>query len=251
MQRHVQLFISTLVIVFATITHAVELIGQPQVQPSGTGAVVTWKTDVDCGTRLRYGLNAAQLTQKAEGPVSSAHSVTLNALAPGTTYHYSVGSSRTQLHTGTFTTTGGTTPATATPQPSIMRRMLDAITPGKKKPAEERPAVASQAPPTQSTWGNVASLRDHFERHGLDFSSKSPDDYAAQAWQFLQRARAENLPMKIDDTDGTLRVYDPKTRAFAAYTSAGRTKTYFRPDSSTYWQRQPGRLVKASDLRFK
>lgn len=250
MQRHVQLFISTLVIVFATMAHAVELIGQPQVTPTTNAAVVTWKTDVECGTRLRYGLNAAQLTQKADGPVSSVHTVTLDALKAGTTYHYSVGSARTELHTGTFTTTGGAAPAAATPQPSIMRRVLDAITPGEKK-STEPPKMATQVPPTSQTWGHMDSLRDHFERHGRDFGSKSPDDYAAQAWQFLQRARRDNLPMKIDDTDGTLRVFDPKTRAFAAYTGAGRTKTYFRPESATYWQRQPGRTVKASDLRFK
>ena len=169
MPRPVQLFISTLVIAFTSLAQAVELIGQPQVESSGTGAVITWKTDVDCGTRLRYGLNAAQLTQKAEGPVGSVHTVTLDSLTPGTTYHYSVGSARTQLHTGTFTTTGGAAPSVETPQPSIMRRVLDAITPGKKKPAEERPAVAAQAPPTRSTWGNIASLRDHFERHGRGF----------------------------------------------------------------------------------
>jgi pyocin large subunit-like protein len=93
-------------------------------------------------------------------------------------------------------------------------------------------------------------LQDHFDRHGRDFSSKSPDDYAAQAWLFLQRARAENLPMKLDETDGTLRVFDPATRVFAAYNGAGRTKTFFKPDNPTYWQRQPGRVVKAAELRF-
>ncbi|MBK8093886.1 MAG: hypothetical protein IPK32_18390 [Verrucomicrobiaceae bacterium] len=56
--------------------------------------------------------------------------------------------------------------------------------------------------------------------------------------------------MKIDDTDGTLRVFDPKTRAFAAYTRSGKTKTYFRPNNPSYWQRQPGRAVTSADLSF-
>jgi pyocin large subunit-like protein len=56
--------------------------------------------------------------------------------------------------------------------------------------------------------------------------------------------------MKLDDTDGTLRVFDPKTRAFAAYNEGGRTKTFFKPESASYWQRQPGRPVKPADLRF-
>lgn len=107
-----------------------------------------------------------------------------------------------------------------------------------------------QAPPTRQTWGHLDSLQDHFNRHGSDFSSKSPDDYAAQAWIFLQRARAENLPMKLDDTDRTLRVFDPATRVFGVYNSAGQTKTFFKPDNPTYWQRQPGRMVKSADLQF-
>ena len=56
--------------------------------------------------------------------------------------------------------------------------------------------------------------------------------------------------MKLDTTDGTLRVFDPATRAFAAYNDAGKTKTFFKPDNPTYWQRQPGRVVKSADLRF-
>lgn len=254
MKDFVSLFISTLVVIIGTLAHAVELIGQPQIVPAATAATITWKTDVDCGTRLQYGLNAAQLDRKAEGAVSSTHQVALEGLAPGTTYHYSVGSSRTKLATGTFTTTGGA--AAATPAPSLMRRVLDAIVPDRKTAPSAPPPVAKataplKAPPTRQTWGYIDSLQDHFDRHGRDFSSTSPDDYAAQAWLFLQRARAENLPMKLDDTDGTLRAFDPKTRAFAAYNSSGRTKTYFRPESSSYWQRQPGRPVKSTDLRFK
>ncbi len=220
--------------------HAVELLGQPLVTPAATSATVAWKTDVACGTRLQYGLNEAQLGQKVEGGVSATHEVRLEGLAPGTTYHYSVGSARTRLATGSFTTTGAA-PAAA-PQPSIARRVLDAITPAAEKKAVVTPTV----PPTSKTWGNVATLQDHFDRHGPDFGSKSPADYAAGAWLLLQRARSENLPMKLDDTDGTLRIYDPRTGAFAAYNGAGRTKTYFKPGSPGYWQRQPGRPVKSS-----
>lgn len=238
-----------LVCIFALITvalsHAVEIIGQPQVQAQADAVTITWKTDVSCGTRLQYGLNAAQLNQRAEGGVGSTHEITLSGLAPGTTYHYSVGSARTQLATGVFTTLGAA--ATATPQPSLMRRVLDVFTPEKKAVTA---TAAITPPPTRQTWGHLDSLQDHFERHGSDFRAKSPDDYAAQAWLFLQRAREEGLPMKRDDTDGTLRVFDPQTHAFAAYNSAGRTKTFFKPESPGYWQRQPGRAVKATDLRF-
>lgn len=225
-------------IVGGSLSHAVELIGQPQAATAATRATVSWETDVECGTRLQYGLNPAQLIQKAEGPVSRKHEVRLEGLVPGTTYHYSLGSARARLATGVFTTVG-VAPAAA-PQPATMRRALPS-TPQHAKPA---------APPATKTWANLATLEDHFERHGRDFSSKSAADYAAEAWLFLQRARAENLPMKLDDTDGTLRIFDPKTGAFAAYNGEGRTKTYFKPGNPGYWQRQPGRQVRSSDLHF-
>lgn len=56
--------------------------------------------------------------------------------------------------------------------------------------------------------------------------------------------------MKLDDTDGTLRVFDPQTHAFAAYNAAGRTKTFFKPESAGYWQRQPGRAITPGQVRF-
>jgi hypothetical protein len=242
-------FIPSLICVVAclgnTLLHAVELVGQPQTRTTSNTATIQWRTDVECGTRLQFGLNPAALDRKAEGAVTRDHTLQLEALTPATTYYFSVGSARAKLATGTFTTTGGA-PAAA-PQPSLIRRVLNVLTPEKK---EAPAAVSQQAPPTRQTWGHIDSLQDHFERHGGDFSSKSPDDYAAKAWSFLQRARAENLPMKLDDTDGTLRVFDPATRVFGAYNGAGKTKTFFKPDNPTYWQRQPGRTVKATDLRF-
>jgi pyocin large subunit-like protein len=48
--------------------------------------------------------------------------------------------------------------------------------------------------------------------------------------EFLQRARAEGLPAKVDEY-GILRVFDPKTRSFAAHNRNGTPKTFFKPDS--------------------
>lgn len=219
--------------------------GNRRTKTTANTATIQWRTDVECGTRLQFGLNPAALDRKAEGAVTRDHTLQLEALTPATTYYFSVGSARAKLATGSFTTAGGA--PVAAPQPSLIRRVLNVITPEKK---EAPTAVPQQAPPTRQTWGHLDSLQDHFERHGGDFSSKSPDDYAAKAWLFLQRARAENLPMKLDDTDRTLRVFDPATRVFAAYNGAGKTKTFFKPDNPSYWQRQPGRTVQAAELRF-
>jgi pyocin large subunit-like protein len=88
----------------------------------------------------------------------------------------------------------------------------------------------------------MASLQDHFDRHGADFNAKSPEDYARLAWEFLQRAKATGLPAKVED-DGVLRIFDPKTRAFAAYNKDGTTKTFFKAKSRDYFERQPGRAI--------
>ncbi len=106
------------------------------------------------------------------------------------------------------------------------------------------PAQSTQeAPPTRETWANVDTLEDHYVRHGKDFKSKSADEYAAAAWLFLQRAIRDGLPIK-QAGDGTLRVWDPKDRSFASFTKDLRTRTYFRPNSWDYFDRQEGKPVK-------
>lgn len=236
------------------LAQGVELVGQPEVTFSGAEATLSWKTDVACGTRVHYGLAADKLDQKVEGAVTAEHEVTLKDLQKGTTYHYTLGSARQRLHEGSFHVAATVPPAAAAPAgKGVLDRMKSIFTPAPqaapKSPTPE-PNARPRAPPTQETWGRMDTLRDHYERHGPDFQSRSPDDYAAQAWHFLQRGRAGELPMKWDDSDSTLRVYDPKTRAFAAYNRDGTTKTFFRPGNPAYWQRQPGRPITASSLPF-
>ena len=101
-------------------------------------------------------------------------------------------------------------------------------------------APKTDAPPTRETWGNVGSLPDHFARHGADFHAKDADEYARMAWEFGQRSKQGGLLVKVDD-DGTRRVFDPKSGAFAAYNRDGTTKTFFKPNSRDYFARLPGR----------
>jgi hypothetical protein len=235
---------------------AVELVSAPKVTQNEGSVTFSWRTDVACGTRLSYGTALHQLDQKLEGPVGDDHAVTVSGLRRGTTYYYQFGSARQNLGAGSFVF-GADSPA-ATPAPpvsapkSLLNKIVDSLAP---QPAKPKPAVsaptAARAPPTRQTWGRIDTLQDHFDRHGADFQSSSPDDYAAQAWHFLQRGKAGQIPMKWDDTDSSLRVYDPKTRAFAAYNRDGTTKTYFRPNSASYWQRQPGKPIQPSQLPFK
>lgn len=236
-------------LMLATSLHAVTLTEQPRTAPSEREATITWKTDVESGSRVNYGTRPDLLTQRAEGGVTSTHTVTISGLEPGTTYYFAVGSARQRLATGSFTTTGK---GKAAPRP--LPKLQDAPESKNPKAASPAPTPAAppqKAPPSRVTWGNLDTLQDHFDRHGRDFQSKSPDHYAAQAWFFLQRARAEGLPMKFEAETGTLRVWDGKTRSFAAYNRDGTTKTFFRPSDPAYFNRQPGKPVKPSQMNFK
>ncbi len=223
---------------------AAEVTDGPHVSAKGAEAVVSWETDVECGTTVRFGTVAGTLHRKVEGQgVTRTHSATLTGLTPGTTYHFSVGTAKKALRTGQFVAGQG---AVAPPPPKPAEKPAVKPAPEPAKPAPAKPAAATsdlRAPPASVTWGNIDTLQDHFVRHGADFRARSAADYAAQAWLFLQRAQSEGLPAKIDP-EGVIRVWDPKTRSFAAYNRNGTTKTYFKPDSSDYFQRQPGRPVR-------
>jgi hypothetical protein len=219
---------------------AAQLTSGPTLETQGPNTVtIRWKTDVACGSRVHYGPSPTQLNERAEGGVGASHVVTLEKLTPGVTYFYTVGTARVPLATNSFclgrrTGTDPAPPATAKPDAS---RAAPAQAPSPPRP-----------PPTRETWGHMASLQDHFDRHGADFNAKTPDDYARMAWEFRQRAIRESLPAKRDET-GVVRVFDPKSRAFAAYNADGTTKTYFKPRSRDYFERQPGEPMDARKLK--
>lgn len=224
---------------------AVEVVDGPRVEVAGTTATVRWKLDAPAGGTVKFGLSEGALnrSEKSEA-VAQEHAVRLDGLKPGARYFYSVGTARRPLREGSFTAGAGpvpkppASPAAADP-PKPPTRVEEAA---KKQTPTPHPSRAD-APPASRTWANVATLRDHYERHGRDFGAASPEDYAARAWQFLQRAKSEGLPTKIDP-EGTLRVWDPRTGGFAAYTRQGQTKTFFKPGSPDYFERQPGRPVR-------
>ena len=111
----------------------------------------------------------------------------------------------------------------------------------RRSPAAQGSA-ASRNVSASRTWGNPSSLPDHFTRHGGDFGARSADDYARMAAEFLQRARSVGLPAKVDER-GVIRVFDERSGAFGAYNRDGTTKTFFKPASDGYFDRQPGRTV--------
>lgn len=253
---------------------AVVLSQGPVVVPTATNAVVRWSTDVSAGGRVYFGTAVKQMDRRVNTEVvGTEHEATLTGLKPGTVYWYSVGTARVPLATNFLTTTAGgdvretvpakvvpgaaasattTPPALASPPAKATPPPHPDRTPGTVTSSASAVSTAFdptrlKVPPTRLTWGAPRSLPDHFERHGADFAAKSADDYAAQAWIFLRRAKAEGLPAKLDD-DGVLRVYDPKSRAFASYNKDLTTKTYFKPGRRDYFDDQPGRPVDLKKL---
>ncbi|WP_166442905.1 fibronectin type III domain-containing protein [Phragmitibacter flavus] len=224
---------------------AVEVVDGPHVEVSEKGAVVRWKTSGESGSRVRFGVSKDQLqTQTAAGGgVTTHHEVKLEGLKPATVYYFNVGTARRVLKEGQFATLGAGAPS----QPMIENDAPPRGPPGpaieesKPKPTQ---SPALKVPPLRAIWGSLDSLEDHYERHGPDFQSRSAEEYAQQAWLFLQRAIDEGFPAKLDDADGTVRVFDPKTRAFAAYRRDGKARTYFKPGSRDYFERQPGKPVR-------
>jgi hypothetical protein len=95
----------------------------------------------------------------------------------------------------------------------------------------------------QHRWSNWRTLEGHYDSHVGDFGSMTIDEYAQQARAFFERGLREGLPMKVDKTKGVIRIFDPATRTFGSYTRSGETRTFFRPSSPTYWDRQSGELT--------
>jgi hypothetical protein len=209
---------------FAPLANATQLVGEAAVSNNGNTATVHWITDVPTGTRLQI-FPEADVRLPADRTPTIDHLVTIEGLRSGTNYTIKLGTARLWLGTRDFASSGGNAP-TALPTPTASAQVTQIRT----------------APPAEKTWGNVASLPDHFARHGSDFRARSADDYARLAWEFLQRAKAEGLPAKIDQT-GVLRVFDPSSGTFAAYNRDGTAKTFFKPGSTGYFDRQPGQAV--------
>jgi hypothetical protein len=114
-----------------------------------------------------------------------------------------------------------------------------ATTPESTALAELDQAAAEKA--TSYGWARQETLARHFSDHGRDFGASSEAEYAHLAREFFLRARREGLPTKVD-RHGIVRVFDQKTNAFGSYTADGRTITFFKPSSPTYWLRQKGEL---------
>jgi hypothetical protein len=174
------------------------------------------------------------MTRRAEGDQGVSHASVLPTLEPGTKWFFAVGTARLLLATNSFVVPGRTVAGRA-PSGS-----------GEANSPSVKTESPRKAPPTRETWGYLPSLPDHFERHGRDFNAKDADDYARMAWEFRQRAKAEGLPTKVD-SEGVTRIYDPKSHTFGAYSRDGMTKTFFKPESRDYFDRQPGALVKSKE----
>jgi hypothetical protein len=124
----------------------------------------------------------------------------------------------------------------------------EVLRPGGPLPGEVPVAAVGSAPQARAvanladaapSWTSPTALLRHFRDHAKDFGVSTPADYAAKAKAFYRRGQEEHLPTKVD-ADGTVRIYDRGTNTFGAFTKAGVPKTFFKPTSPSYWERQGG-----------
>jgi hypothetical protein len=92
---------------------------------------------------------------------------------------------------------------------------------------------------SNEAWADSRTLRGHFGDHGRQFGAASEDEYARLASNFFIEGQQRGLPTRVDGR-GTIRMYDRASNTFGSYTAGGRTRTFFKPTSPTYWDRQPG-----------
>jgi hypothetical protein len=215
-----------LLLLLACAANAVQLLEPASVALTTSNVVIHWVTDVPCGTRARVEPTNVRVAVAEGKSTGTTHTITITGLGPATRYTVTLGSAKAWLATNFFTTTGSSPTGRVASEPR----------------SSSKNVAESKGPLARKTWGNYATLPDHFARHGADFQAKDAEDYARMAWEFRQRAFAEGLPAKVDD-ERVLRVYDPQTGAFAAFNSNGTTRTFFKPNSRDYFERQPGRPV--------
>lgn len=95
----------------------------------------------------------------------------------------------------------------------------------------------------ETNWASAQTLKKHFEKHGSDFNSVDARNYANKAnYFYLNSSKNKSIRKKLDDK-GIVRIWDPSTNEFGSFTKDGKTKTYFKPNSQSYWARQEGREI--------
>lgn len=102
---------------FTTYEQGIPVISNVQVTGvTGTGATVTWETNLFSSSQVEYGATSAYgLSSLEDGSFIHTHSITLSGLSPGTLYHFRAKSTTPLMLTGysadaTFTTLDNTPP---------------------------------------------------------------------------------------------------------------------------------------------
>lgn len=96
------------------------VISQLVVSVESTRATISWRTDVNAGSVVNYGVTSGYGSNVTDGASTQSHQIILPNLTASTTYHYQVssgnGDGTTTTSDATFTTTaaGSTTPTTVT-----------------------------------------------------------------------------------------------------------------------------------------
>jgi hypothetical protein len=87
------------------------------------------------------------------------------------------------------------------------------------------------------SYDNRDKFEYHYDTHRKDFGAKNWNDYAKQSKDFYEKAQKEKLPT-VETNKGYTKIYDPTTKTFGTYNPAGKTETFYKPTSPTYFERQ-------------
>jgi hypothetical protein len=83
-------------------------------------------------------------------------------------------------------------------------------------------------------------------RWRCELAADTPSDVADEALlpdpmglRVLDKVVGEFCIMSLE-LSGSIRTYDPASNSFGSYNANGTTRTFFKPTSPTYFDRQPG-----------
>lgn len=94
--------------------------------------------------------------------------------------------------------------------------------------------------PNPNSFQGGKTLQKHYDDHGSDFGSPSPQAYQEAAESLLKNSGKPGYETKTTP-DGVERVYQESTNSFGSYNSDGSVRTFFKPSGGQkYWDRQPG-----------
>ncbi|WP_411280808.1 hypothetical protein [Gemmatimonas sp.] len=131
-------------------------------------------------------------------------------------------------------TKGVSPPPTPTPTPT-------------SAPSGEPTAPPPETSPTRRVgFRSNARLVEHFEKHGREFGTVSPEQYLQLAQRLRDAPVSGDIVEVVRSSDGVISRFDRGSGAFLAADADGTIRTFFKPnDGEAYFRRQARRTPRS------